>query len=68
MKNKIKVIRAENNLSQAALAKKAGISRTTLVSIEKGTSTPDGQTIAKLVKALNKPAGEIFLDLDVMQT
>jgi putative transcriptional regulator len=67
MKNRIKVIRAEQNLSQEALAKNAGISRTTLVSIEKGTANPDGHTIAKLVKALKKPANEIFFDLDVMQ-
>ncbi len=68
MKNRIKVIRAEKNLSQAELAKKAGISRTTLVNIEKGVTVPDGETIAKLVKALNKPAGEIFLALNVMHT
>ena len=67
MKNRIKVIRAEQNLSQEALAKKAGISRTTLVSIEKGTANPDGQTIAKLVKALKKPANEIFFELDVVK-
>ena len=66
MKNKIKVIRAELNLSQEALAKSAGISRTTLVSIERGTSNPDGKTIAKLVKALNRPANEIFFDFDVV--
>lgn len=68
MKNRIKVIRAELNLSQAKLAKSAGISRTTLVAIEKGTANPDGMTIAKLVKALNRPANEIFFDLDVMHT
>ena len=68
MKNRIKVIRAEKNLSQAELAKKAGIARATLINIEKDLTTPDGDTIAKLVKALNTPAGEIFSALDVMHT
>lgn len=66
MKNRIKVIRAELNLSQEKLAALAGISRVTLVNIEKGTANPDGKTIAKLVKALNRPANEIFFDLDVV--
>lgn len=66
MKNRIKVIRAELNLSQEKLAALAGISRVTLVNIEKGTANPDGKTIAKLVKALNRPANEIFFDLGVM--
>ena len=66
MKNRIKVIRAELNLSQEKLAALAGLSRVTLVNIEKGTANPDGKTIAKLVKALNRPANEIFFDLGVM--
>ena len=54
------------NLSQEELAKMAGISRTTLSSIERGISNPDGKTTAKLVKALNKPANEIFFDFNVV--
>lgn len=66
MKNKLKVIRAEKRLSQDELAKAAGISRTTLAMIENEKSVPDGKTIAALVKALNKPANEIFFDLNVV--
>ena len=66
MKNKLKVIRAEKRLSQDELAKAAGISRTTLAMIENEKSIPDGKTIAALVKALNKPANEIFFDLNVV--
>lgn len=65
MKNKLKVIRAEKRLSQDGLAKASGISRTTLAMIENEKSIPDGKTIAALVKALNKPANEIFCDLDI---
>ena len=67
MKNRLTVIRAEQKLSQAALAKLAGISRTTLSDIENEKTTPDGETIAKLVQALKVPANLIFLALDVMQ-
>lgn len=66
MKNKIKVLRAENNLTQEELASKAGIARTTLAMIENEKAIPDGKTIAALVKALNKPANEIFFDFDVV--
>lgn len=66
MKNNLKVFRAEKRLSQDELAKAAGISRTTLAMIENEKSIPDGKTIAALVKALNKPANEIFFDLNVV--
>ncbi len=65
MKNRIKVLRAERNLTQQQLANLAGISRTTLALIEKEKAVPDGTTIVALVKALNVPAEQIFLDLSV---
>lgn len=67
MENRLTVIRAERKLSQAELAEKAGISRTTLSQIENEKATPDGETIAKLVRALGMPAGDIFLALGIMQ-
>ncbi len=66
MKNKIKVLRAEKGLTQKELADKAGISRTTLAMIENEKSIPDGTTIAALVKALDKSAGDIFFELSVV--
>lgn len=66
MKNNIKVLRAERNLTQDELAKLAGISRITLVQIENDRATPDGDTIAAIVKALHVPANQIFFDLDVV--
>ena len=66
MQNRIKALRAEKNMTQEELAKLSNISRTTLVSIERGQSTPDGKTIAKIVKALGVPANRIFFDLDVV--
>ena len=65
MKNRIKVLRAERNLTQQQLADLAGISRTTLALIEKEKAVPDGTTIVALVKALNVPAEQIFFDFSV---
>ena len=66
MKNRIKVLRAERNLTQQQLADLAGISRTTLAMIEKEKAVPDGTTIALLVKALGVSADQIFFELSVV--
>ena len=66
MRNRIKVLRAERNLTQQQLADMAGISRTTLVMIEKEKAVPDGTTIEALVRALKVPADQIFLGLGVV--
>ena len=66
MENKLKQIRAEKKLTQEQLSERSGISRPTLSLIEGGKVTPDGDTIAKLVKALGVPANLIFFALDVV--
>ncbi len=66
MRNRIKEIRWEQRLTQEALAAKAGISRSSLSQIENEKVVPDGDTIVRLVSALNIPANKIFLDLDVV--
>lgn len=40
MKNRLPQLRAEKNLSQAALASAVGVSRQTIVSIERGHFSP----------------------------
>lgn len=65
MRNRIKEIRWKQRLTQEALAAKAGISRSSLSQIENEKVVPDGDTIVRLVSALNIPANKIFLDLDV---
>lgn len=67
MKNRIRVIRAEQRLTQQQLADKAGISRFALSMIENENNSPDGETIAKLVRATGVPANKIFDDLDVKE-
>ena len=66
MKNRLKEIRAQKKMTQETLAAKAKISRTSLALIETEKTTPDGETIAKLVKALEMPASDIFFDLGVV--
>lgn len=66
MLNRLKVIRAEQNLTQTELAKMAEISRSTLSQIENGEIDPSFETIAKLVKVLQVPANRIFSALDVV--
>lgn len=66
MKNNLKVIRAQKGLTQEQLASLAGISRPALAQIETEKTVPDGETIAKLVKALKLPADQIFFDLGVV--
>ncbi len=66
MKNQIKVLRYQQGLTQEQLAETAKISRTALAMIENDKATPDGRTIAALVKALKTPANEIFFELDVV--
>lgn len=66
MKNKLRVLRAERNLTQGELAKLCNLSRTTINSVENETAMPSGETIKKLSCALNVPASEIFFDLNVV--
>ena len=50
---KIRLMRTARKESQAALAKRAGISRVTLTHIENGDSKPDFDTVERIAKALN---------------
>jgi len=54
-----KIIKARRSagLSQAELARRAGIRPETLNRIEKGKTTPDTATIAKIQRALEETAG-----------
>ena len=62
MNNRLKVLRAEKNITQDELANLCGISRTTVNSIETGKVIPNGDTMLNLSKALGEPIEKIFLD------
>ena len=60
MINKIKELRARFNMTQEQLADKAGVSRQTVSSIEKGETVPSGDTMLKIARIFNMPAESIF--------
>ena len=62
MKNNIGDIRKSLALSQEDLAKKTGVSRQTINSIENGKFDPSLGLVFKLIDALGKPLDEIFIN------
>ena len=61
MKNRIKVLRAENDLTQAALAEKVEVSRQTINAIEKGKFDPSLPLAFKIARLFDKKIEEVFL-------
>ncbi len=60
LKNKLKVARAERNLSQGQLAEMIGVSRNTISSIETGQFNPTAKLALILCIALDKKFEELF--------
>ncbi len=60
MRNRIKVERAELNLTQEDLAKKIGVSRQTVNSIEANRYVPSTVLALKLSQLFNKPVNDFF--------
>ena len=60
MRNKLKVARAESNLSQADLADRIGVSRQTINSIETGRYVPSTVLALKLAAVFAKPVEALF--------
>lgn len=60
LKNHLKEIRSEKNLSQNALAEMVGVSRNTISSIENGQFCPTAKLALILCVALDKKFEEIF--------
>lgn len=62
MKNKLKVLRAENDMTQAQLADETGVSRQTINAIEKGKFDPSLPLAFKLARLFNRNIEDIFQD------
>lgn len=60
MQNKIKIERAIHDLTQDQLAKKVGVSRQTINSIEKNRYVPSTVLSLKISEIFNKTVNEIF--------
>lgn len=60
LKNRLKVARAEKNLSQEELANLVGVTRQTISSIETGQYCPSALLAFLLAKRLEKPIEQLF--------
>ena len=61
MKNRIKVLRAERNMTQEDLAEIIGVSRQTINAIEKEKFDPSLPTAFRIAELFQKPIEEIFI-------
>ncbi len=61
MKNRIKVERAELNVTQQELAEAVNVSRQTIVAIEKNRFLPSTPIALKIARYFGKPVEEIFI-------
>ena len=62
MKNRLKVLRAERDWSQADLADRLEVSRQTVNAIETGRYDPSLPLAFKIARVFGQPIEQIFLD------
>ncbi len=60
MNNKIKVLRAEKNMTQEELAELVSVTRQTILAIEKNKYTPSLELAFKISRVFNKNIEEVF--------
>ena len=61
MKNKLKVFRAMNDLTQGALAEKVGMTRQTINAVEKGKYNPSLDLAFKLAELFEVKIEDLFI-------
>ena len=61
MKNRLKVARAEADLTQEELAKLIGVSRQTINAVESGRYVPSTVLALKMARVFGKPVEEVFM-------
>ena len=61
MKNRIKVERAELDITQQQLAEAVGVSRQTIVAIERSRFVPSALLALKIARYFGKPVESIFI-------
>lgn len=60
--NKLRLFRSQVGLTQEELAQKTGVTRQTIISIEKGNYTPSVQLALRLAKVLEITVEELFYE------
>jgi putative transcriptional regulator len=61
MKNRLRMLRAELDWSQAELADRVGVTRQTIIALEAEKYAPSLPLAYKLSQVFNKPVQEVFL-------
>ncbi|HEX6251019.1 MAG TPA: helix-turn-helix transcriptional regulator [Gemmatimonadaceae bacterium] len=61
MRNRLKLLRAERNWSQAELAERLGVSRQTVIAIENGKYDPSLPLAFAIARVFQQQIEEIFL-------
>lgn len=61
MKNKIRVLRAMREITQEELANALGVTRQTIIAIEKGKYDPSLPLAFRIARFFNLPVEKIFL-------
>lgn len=67
LRNRLKVLRAEHDLTQADLAERVGVSRKTINTIERGVFVPSTVLSLKIARHFGVPVEEIFQLEDAVQ-
>lgn len=60
LQNRVYEIRMKSDITQEKLSEKVGVSRQTIIAIEKGNYVPSVLLAIKLAKFFKKPVEEIF--------
>ncbi|MEM7116536.1 MAG: helix-turn-helix transcriptional regulator [Chloroflexota bacterium] len=60
LKNRLRELRAARRWTQQALAGRVGVSRQTIIAIEKGQYNPTAVLAIKIAAAFEKPFAEVF--------
>jgi len=60
LNNRLREIRLQSQFTQEALAQRVGVTRQTIISIEKGKFVPSVKLALELAQALDRPLDEIF--------
>lgn len=60
MKNYVAKVREEKNMNPTELAKKSGVSKSHIFSIENGLKEPTVPIVCKISEALDTPCWELF--------
>jgi len=61
MKNKLKIYRAMHDLTQEMLADKLGVTRQTIIAIEKGKYDPSLELAFKIARLFNVKIENVFI-------